>query len=206
MTQPEDWAADVARVIAAEVRRYRQMRGLSAQQLADRTAELGLPMQRSVLANLESGRRTTVTVAELLVLAAALSVAPVLLVFPVGQIAEAGVLPNRSVSSWSAARWLSGLPPEPSEVDPKAYNAPIAVYLEHENLVWEHETAVEALAYYQQRAKVENGNLTVLIASTESRMRATEKRLRDLRAEIEREGLLLPDLPPYLRGSLGGGS
>ena len=74
VTQNDDWPARVAATVAREVRRYRESQRpkMSAQQLADRTAELGAPIPRSVLANLESGRRETVSVAEILVLAAAL--------------------------------------------------------------------------------------------------------------------------------------
>ena len=64
------------------------------QQLADRTAELGMPIPRSVLANLESGRRDTVSVAEVLVLAAALDVAPIELICPVGFDKQTEMLPG----------------------------------------------------------------------------------------------------------------
>ena len=70
---------------------------MSVQKLADRTAELGMPIPRSVLANLESGRRDTVSVAEVLVLAAALDVAPVELICPVGFDKQMGMLPGRAV-------------------------------------------------------------------------------------------------------------
>ncbi|MFD0393285.1 helix-turn-helix domain-containing protein [Streptomyces nogalater] len=69
------WSERLALSVAQEVRRHRQRLGVSAQQLSERCAELGMPIQRSVLANMESGRRSTVTVAEVLILAAALDVA-----------------------------------------------------------------------------------------------------------------------------------
>lgn len=102
------WSDRQARTIAAEVRRHRQLRGMSAQQVADRCEELGMLVPRSVIANLESGRRTTVTVAELLVLAEALHVPPAQLVFPVGYQEKVEALPGREVSPIRAVQWFSG--------------------------------------------------------------------------------------------------
>jgi transcriptional regulator with XRE-family HTH domain len=104
----DDWQRRVTRVVAREIRRYRDERGMSAQQLADRTAELGIEVPRSVLANLESGRRETVAVSELLVLAAALQVAPVDLLCPVGFDEQIEILPGRMVDPLSASRWVVG--------------------------------------------------------------------------------------------------
>jgi transcriptional regulator with XRE-family HTH domain len=100
----------MARLVAREVRRYREMQRprMSAQQLADRTAELGMPIPRSVLANLESGRRDTVSVAEVLVLAAALNVAPIDLICPVGFDKQTEMLPGRMMDPLSAMRWFTG--------------------------------------------------------------------------------------------------
>jgi transcriptional regulator with XRE-family HTH domain len=71
------------RTIADRVKELRQKRGWSAAALADECAELGMPaLNRSVIANLESGRRTYVSTDELLVFAYALDVAPVHLMVP----------------------------------------------------------------------------------------------------------------------------
>lgn len=59
--------------------RYRKMAGLSAQELSDR---LGGELSRSVIANIESGRKTDVTVDQLLALAWVLDVPPVALALP----------------------------------------------------------------------------------------------------------------------------
>lgn len=83
-------------------------RRLSAQGLADRCAELGHPLDRSVIAKLEKGIRQTVSVADLLVLAKALDLPPLALVFPVGYEEEAEVLPGRSEHPVTALRWASG--------------------------------------------------------------------------------------------------
>src|SRR5271166_3235178 len=82
--QDAGWPARMARLVAGEVRRYRerQQPRMSARQLSDRTGELGMLIPRSVLANLESGRRENVSVAEIVVLAAALNVSPIELMCP----------------------------------------------------------------------------------------------------------------------------
>lgn len=136
----DDWSAALALSIAAEVRRHRQALGLSAQQLSERCAQAGMPIQRSVLANLESGRRSTVTVAEVLVLAAALQVAPAQLIFPVGQQEKVEMLPGVEEPPYEAIQWLSGekWPGRYGRVIP-VMSTPIAAYKWHEkniNLIY----------------------------------------------------------------------
>lgn len=77
---------------------------MSAQDLADETERLGHPIGRSVLANLENGRRPTLSVAELIVLAKALRVPPLLLLFPVGHVEEVELPPHGKVSTWFASQ------------------------------------------------------------------------------------------------------
>jgi transcriptional regulator with XRE-family HTH domain len=104
------WAARLAQVVAQQVQRLRAAQRISAQKLAEATADLGHPVPRSVIANLESGRREAVSIAEVLVLARALGVPPLELIFPLGQ--EGGrtieVLPNTVVGTWTAAQWFTG--------------------------------------------------------------------------------------------------
>ena len=76
------------------------------QKLADRTDELGMPIQRSVLANFESGRRETVSVAELIILARALEVAPLELLIPAGGVE---MTPGVTWSPQDASQWFSHL-------------------------------------------------------------------------------------------------
>lgn len=78
------------------------------QALASRTAELGLPIGRPTLTKLESGTRQGISPAELLVLAAALEVAPVDLLIPVGHQAGFEILPRHVVDPWLALQWFDG--------------------------------------------------------------------------------------------------
>jgi transcriptional regulator with XRE-family HTH domain len=79
------------------------------QQLADRTDVLGMPIPQSVLANLESGRRETVSIAEVLVLAAALDVSPMELLCPVGFDKETEILPGHAIDPLTVRRWITGM-------------------------------------------------------------------------------------------------
>lgn len=105
MTQT-DWPGRIAATIASQVRQYRRERKISGQKLVDKMSELGLEFPRSVLANLESGRRATVSVAELIIFAKALEVAPLDLLIPPGGVE---MLPGVMWSSQDASQWFSHL-------------------------------------------------------------------------------------------------
>ncbi|SNT59080.1 hypothetical protein SAMN05443665_105150 [Actinomadura meyerae] len=82
---------------------------MSAQALADRCAELGMPdLKRQAITNLENGRRGMVTVEELLVLARALDVPPVLLFIPLDGHTDLEITPKLTMRSWEALLWVSG--------------------------------------------------------------------------------------------------
>ncbi|MGB7239386.1 MAG: hypothetical protein WBD41_25825, partial [Rhodococcus sp. (in: high G+C Gram-positive bacteria)] len=102
----KSWSDDVAARLGAAVRKQRGKR--SGQWLADRTAEVGMPIPRTTISELETGRRKVVNVAELLVLAKALEIPPALLLFPGMPDGDVEVLPDVIVSSEQAARWVVG--------------------------------------------------------------------------------------------------
>jgi transcriptional regulator with XRE-family HTH domain len=103
-----DWPARLAARVGQSIARVRKERKMTAQALAKACADLGLPIGRVVIANLERGHRETITVGELMALAAALDVPPVTLVFPVGEPGEVEYLPGRTADAWDAALWFSG--------------------------------------------------------------------------------------------------
>ncbi|QYL27251.1 hypothetical protein TM48_01453 [Mycobacterium shottsii] len=82
----------------------------TGQWLADRTAELGMKMTRQTITDLENGRRRYVTTAELAVLAAALNVAPIRLIYPGPDYnAPIEVLPGVQERQIEAVQWFSGI-------------------------------------------------------------------------------------------------
>lgn len=79
---------------------------MTVQGLADKCADLGLPLHRTVLAKLEAGHRDHISVPELLVLARALGAGPGQLLIPDGdepvEVLPGEVLPHDKAVSWFA--------------------------------------------------------------------------------------------------------
>lgn len=103
------WEVEHAHRIGQEVQRLRKQLGQTAQQLADRTGELGMKMTRQAISDLENGRRRYVTTAELVVLAVALDASPVSLVYPGPYDETVDLVPVRKESELYAAQWFSAL-------------------------------------------------------------------------------------------------
>jgi transcriptional regulator with XRE-family HTH domain len=102
--------------VGAKVREHRQRLGLTREQLAERCAELGADgITASVLVNIESGRpdkqgvrRRDVTVDEVLILAYALDVPPIVLFVEPDNHTPLPVTPKTQVSGWDALYWVTG--------------------------------------------------------------------------------------------------
>ncbi|WP_157680360.1 carbohydrate kinase family protein [Mycobacterium dioxanotrophicus] len=111
---PRDWAEEQAHRVALEVSRLRGKR--TGQWLADRTRELGYPLTRAVISDIEVGRRRYVTTAELIVLARALDTAPIALLYPAPYRDTIQILPTpeggqpRDFQKIVAVQWFSGDP------------------------------------------------------------------------------------------------
>ena len=81
---------------------------MTVRTVADRCAELGLPLGRVTITKLEGGKRQAITPAELAVLAAALGAAPADLLYPIGHEDEIEVLPDLFMDSEHALQWFNG--------------------------------------------------------------------------------------------------
>jgi transcriptional regulator with XRE-family HTH domain len=92
---------------------------LTASEVARRTTELGYPVSRGAIAQIESNSRSgKVDVAEVLVLAAALDIPPVLLLFPqLSTDGGADVIPGFHAKEDDAVRWMSGEVSFPQKYD-----------------------------------------------------------------------------------------
>ena len=201
MTQP-DWSARLVKVIAGEVRRRRVACGMSAQQLADACDKIGYPIPRSVLANLESGRRETISVPELLVLAHALDVAPILLLFPLGIEDVAEVRPGTWASTWDAAEWFAGrreTPPALPTGDTDdgvaarpVYRDPVKFYEQLDRAISAHRRAMANAQRWRERSKTENGDVAEALELAEEQAGAAMAQLSALRNQITGAGIKLP--------------
>lgn len=217
------FAARVGQRVAYFRERTRDDRGrkLTAQGLANRcNDDLGYPMNRTMIAKLEAGLRQSISVPELIVLAAALDVPPLLLALPVGD-AEAEtveVLPGREVPPWTAAQWFTGEDQLDVLADAAGDDAAMTRALEAQRagarpliLFRRHElhenawiNAMTAAYHYRQMANDEN-------AADETRdtyrrrgeererdARQAEMALRQDRDEMRAHGVSPPPLRPDL--------
>ena len=180
MKQSPEWPDRLAATIAGEVFRYRRNQGMSAQTLSDRCTELGMTIPRAVISNLENGRRTSVSVAELLVLAAALDVPPASLVFPVGYTDSTEALPGATVPPFEAVRWVAG--EEHSTTPTPAADSDAAP---HNHTTWRAEGAAgEAITGYRRAERIAEASLAH--ADRADRMRADAY---DLEEQTARDAL-----------------
>ncbi|MEW2622732.1 helix-turn-helix transcriptional regulator [Streptomyces sp. NPDC048106] len=104
-----EWVDQVMSTVAGEVRRRRKELGWSAQDLADKCEEIGHPIPRNVIANMESGRRSNLPLVDVIVLAEALNTPPICLVYPVGYVDDVQRLPlQHPTTSLDALRRFTG--------------------------------------------------------------------------------------------------
>lgn len=113
--------------VRGTVAKLRKRQGWTAEDLAKECAQLGMPaLNRSVIANIESGRRKYVTVDELCCLAYALDVAPVHLLVPTdddpGELDLYAAAPDRFLPVRDAREWIRGAMVPPGR-DPRQYFA-----------------------------------------------------------------------------------
>lgn len=125
---PSDWSRTWTARIGERLRAARLAAGLSTQQVADRTAELGYPMARASIGNLETRPREKIYLQDITVLAAALGVSPMEILYPLDVdvsrsatptpvgVVRRGVLRNSSMEMLpgrverapAAAGWFTG--------------------------------------------------------------------------------------------------
>ena len=216
----DEWARELTYRVGTEVRAIRTRLGLTAQQLSDKTEELGMPVSRSRIAAMEGGKRGgVVTVAELIVLARALGVPPLLLLYPgvPGEVIDA--LPHNPREStgtpWRttsilAARWFSGEEPlyeltTNPDGDPAYFcwgedveqneigGRPLKLGRRERELV---ESIAEAQSEWIVLAEDDP-----MKQRADDHLRRLERELKELRKEQSREGLPLSPM----RGNLAAG-
>ncbi|WP_139812926.1 helix-turn-helix domain-containing protein [Prescottella equi] len=119
------WAAGWAKSVGAEIQKHRKQRGLTVQRLSEKCSELHYPIPRSTLTNLEVGRKESLVVQELVVIATALNVPPVQLLFPGLMTEQCEFLPGQYTTAWDALKQFTGedgLPDAASMRDQPGYH------------------------------------------------------------------------------------
>jgi transcriptional regulator with XRE-family HTH domain len=202
MTQP-DWQARLTARVSDAVRRFRTERGMSAQDVADACAVLGHPIPRTVISNLENGRRSGVDLSEVLVLAKVLGVPPLALLIPVGLVGSVEILPGREMSTSDALEWFSAEIPFGDDPEPDTFDARFDEVRKHAQAVRSLLKSMEMADEFRRGAALirdperRAGNLS-WVAKLDGHVGEAVRELQDYRAEMRERGLEPPTLPEAL--------
>lgn len=99
----ESWAQSTVERIYTNITDERRRQGISANELAQRCAEHGLPIPRAVISKMDNHKRANITIPELLVIARALQVAPSHLIYSPRSSELVAYLPGEYMSTTEAA-------------------------------------------------------------------------------------------------------
>jgi transcriptional regulator with XRE-family HTH domain len=143
------WASEVAAQVGKNIQRARKNASMSAQDVSNASEGLGYPIPRSTIANIESGRKETVALQELLVIAEVLGVPPLTLVyFP----DDAGIaiekVPGKSLLTVDAASEFTS--------DRRVARSEVA----------RRQVNVQSLRTYEERAAFSLGQSAEILAGT----------------------------------------
>lgn len=206
-----DWAANLGQVIAERIKYVRtEVRRVSVQQLADRCKAAGYAISRSNLSALENGKRTAISIAELLAIAAALEVPLALLLTPAGTGTTVPPVPGLEVEDWQALRWLVADAPLPGHGETWQQDAAVVHELRrHDDLVSQWRADIEqadefgarftaAASDQSEAGRAKRESLTGPRAAFERAAHGTGRRLASMRASMRERGLVPPELPERL--------
>lgn len=198
---PDQWPTAFTGRIARRLRDSRKAAGLTMAEVAQGCADRGLPeFTEHSMKNLESGRKTSITVAEFVVLADVLSVPPVTLLFPLGSSATVEALPGREVSTWDAVAWFTGESPLTEPAPEGSAREVLDLFRQHGDLV---AGAMASYALARERRRVASTTLdrarrTTLLQRAEGyEEHAFEdcQELRTFRGRMRDRDLAPPSLP-----------
>ncbi|MBB1242500.1 helix-turn-helix transcriptional regulator [Streptomyces durbertensis] len=198
------WSAELTARVAEQIRTARTAAGLTVAQTADACAALGVPVPKTTITNLELGRRASVDLAEFLVLARALDVPPITLLFPLGKAATVELVPGQSVSTWEALAWFTGEAPAADAPAPegsaqhlldtfRAHSDAVATAAASTRLAKERRRKATAAPDPARRAA-----LLEAAAAYEALAAEDCRELRDFRRRMTGLGLVPPPLPEAL--------
>lgn len=168
--------------VAEEIRRLRKLQGMSVQKVADRTAEVGNPISRSTIADMELGRRKFVTAGELMTIAYVLNVPPAALMFPGPYQDDSTVemLPGVNATHTYAVQWwgghLDGPPGDSTEEQRNAFRDNTSA-LKNAFQVWNLNAEINVLAGRINGAEAGSAEREVLVAWVVDRVRSVQRLL-----------------------------
>ncbi|MFD3838323.1 helix-turn-helix domain-containing protein [Streptomyces europaeiscabiei] len=201
---PDQWPTVFTARIAQAVREARKAAGLTMGEVAHGCAERGLTeFTEHSMKNLESGRKTSITVADFVVLADVLGVPPVALLFPLGTSATVEVLPGKEVSTWDALAWFTGETPMDQPAPEGTARDVLDVFRNHGDLVAAAlmSTALATERRRQASTTLDRARRTALLeraSSYEEHAFEDCAELRAFRGRMRDRDLVPPSLPSEL--------
>jgi transcriptional regulator with XRE-family HTH domain len=180
------WGEQLSRRVGLAIQARRKALGLTAQQLAERSRDLGYHVTRVAISKIEGNLRAgKLDVAEILVLAVALDIPPALLLFPGFPEGSVEVVPNRTVDNEAAVKWLGG---RSSDRQVGADNDGTALIEEVASL------RVLARDLYNMQKRHDDGSLTgqvfeVMLKQQNAQRATTEDRIVRTRSQLWGTGL-----------------
>ncbi|UGQ10902.1 helix-turn-helix domain-containing protein [Yinghuangia sp. ASG 101] len=150
-----DWPAEFTAAVGQRVRRERRARGMTAADLAGACARLGVEVPSRTITNWETGKRATVGFTDLLVIAKALGVSPISLLFPLGHDDGVEVLPGRTVPTWDAVAWFTDEEIAEHTPPPGSARTVLNAYRNHAAAV---HTALTSLRVREERRRQAGAN------------------------------------------------
>ena len=195
MTQ---WHEPMTAHLGQQIRKLREARGLSADKLAQAVDAIGVPYTRAQVTNLESGRRTTVTLGEVFAFARVLEVPPVVLILPIATDEDIEVLPGVHSGPWAVLRWFLGERP----LAQRRTNGTYSLHSDHHSdLMWFDEQAQPIrLRRRHDELIADYWSWRAAAADPETGERAAERALSAARGvlavrdEMRAAGVTVPDL------------
>lgn len=193
-----EWAASWSHRVGRAIAHHRKAAGLTAQQLSERCAELGYPISRSAIAGMESARKDAIIVAEVQVIARAIGVTPLRLLFPLGREQTTEALPGADLPTWLEIRWWQGEHGQPYRLPSGEWVADDMSMESTFKLFHAHELEVRWVENVRAKLRDHVGQGTQDDEEREY-LRNSEEHfldsLRRVRALMRAHGLLLPVLP-----------
>jgi transcriptional regulator with XRE-family HTH domain len=190
-----EWSGNWTRLIGQNVRAVRKRRKLSTLKLSELCTErVGFAVPRNTIVNLETGRKESLSVQELVALALALEPPPVMLLYPLDQDVEIAPGVARSplhAIEWFAGRWNADTPSELTDSDRLVALElrDFRSYVEFSLHAHKWTAAIDSVAGADDARAVE------LRRGYQDRLAEALEQMSKHRDDLQRQGIEVPELP-----------
>jgi transcriptional regulator with XRE-family HTH domain len=163
------WQLDLSARVGKAIQKRRKVLGLTAQQLAQRTTEVGYPVSRVAISKIEANVRAgKFDVAEWLVLSEALQIPPALLLYPDYPDLPVEGLPGVEGPSVNAVWWISGRRRKGKTTGTEL----VALVEQRAELMW-------------QANKLDSMLMTAMMGKDDAEEKALMQRIRSIEEQLE---------------------